>query len=217
MITVLTKAANTNLVQIQTVKDQLGITDTSKDTLLEELIAEASAAVADYCNRTFWLETYNETVAGFNRNHMMLSKVPVWEILQATYNGAALPQGVAFSIEDAEAGDVYSPVPWYWTAEIGIDIGQKVIPDSEIPRFGFTYVGGWNLPGDADQTHPLPRTIEFATLDVVREWYYGRHREERLYQRKVGDLMLSYQPRTTDTGLTVRAELLLQRYVRILS
>lgn len=59
---VLVAAATYDLVDLDTVKDELNITstDTSKDDFLSRAITQVSAAVANYCNRVFPVETVKD-------------------------------------------------------------------------------------------------------------------------------------------------------------
>jgi hypothetical protein len=45
--------SSSDLCSLNDVKSRLGITDSSKDTLIEEAIMAASAMIADYCDRVF--------------------------------------------------------------------------------------------------------------------------------------------------------------------
>lgn len=60
--TVTSPAASQDLVALALVKAELGATDTAFDTLLSAWISRASAAVAQYCNRTFAAETLRDDV-----------------------------------------------------------------------------------------------------------------------------------------------------------
>ena len=57
-----TPATNYNLVDIGTLKTMLGLSGTMDDAYLALLVTQASAAVANYCNRNLVVETVAETV-----------------------------------------------------------------------------------------------------------------------------------------------------------
>lgn len=60
--TVTTPAASQDLTTLDLVKAELGVGDTASDTLLSSWIARASAAVTQYCNRVFPVETLRDDV-----------------------------------------------------------------------------------------------------------------------------------------------------------
>jgi hypothetical protein len=51
-----------DIVDLTTVKAELNITDTSKDSLLLRWITEASAAAANFCNRVFPVESLKDQI-----------------------------------------------------------------------------------------------------------------------------------------------------------
>lgn len=51
-----------DLVDIDTLKDELRVTDTAEDRRLQRAITQASVAVANYCNRTFQVEGVQDLV-----------------------------------------------------------------------------------------------------------------------------------------------------------
>jgi len=63
-ISVINPAATYDLTDLATVKDELAIAtnDTTKDAFLSRAISQASAAIGNYCNRVFQVETIQEVV-----------------------------------------------------------------------------------------------------------------------------------------------------------
>lgn len=57
-----TPASSYNLISLSTIKALLGIDDTSQDIYLTLVIAQASASVANYCNRSLVVEEVVETI-----------------------------------------------------------------------------------------------------------------------------------------------------------
>lgn len=90
MLTV-TEPANQDLVTLDAVKAALGITGTAEDTKLQALISQASAAIAQFCNRVFIEEDVEEAVRTERRDLIiLLERYPVTEIISVTENGVAL-------------------------------------------------------------------------------------------------------------------------------
>lgn len=64
--TVLTAAATINLTDLATVKEELGLglDSTADDSFLTRAVAQASTAIANYCDRTFPVETVQDLFLG---------------------------------------------------------------------------------------------------------------------------------------------------------
>lgn len=108
ILTVTGPAGDTDLVTLARIKSELGITDTSLDTLLGDWITEESTTVTDELNRVIAEETLEETFrrGGASRAETLtLSRRPVSEIASVTEDGSALDTG-NYEI-DAEAGLIY--------------------------------------------------------------------------------------------------------------
>jgi hypothetical protein len=91
IVTVLEPASSLALVDLATVKDELGIADNnaSQDARLSRYIAQASAQIHAYCRRVFPIQAYrNVFVADWWHRHqtgaLILSERPVTEILGIT-------------------------------------------------------------------------------------------------------------------------------------
>jgi Phage gp6-like head-tail connector protein len=96
-----------DLVDLATVKAELNITDTSKDSLLLRWITEASAAAANFCNRVFPVESLKDqifpprdyfpaaTVIG-GVMPLQLSRWPITASPTVTENGVALVENTDF-------------------------------------------------------------------------------------------------------------------------
>ncbi len=222
MLTVTVPATpNLHLIQLQVVKDQLGIVDGSQDLVLGELIAMVDSACAEYCGigqglvaPTFAQQTYTETLPGFGNNNLMVSMTPLLSVASITYQGGTIDSTTYF-IDNPKAGFIRSESPWFWTAELQIAaVGLMVAQNSERRAYTVTYTAGYNLPGDPVQTNPLPQVISFAAEDTVKEYWFGRQRDERLISQQVGALRLMYAPKTIPTGLSPRSEELLAQWMR---
>jgi len=109
-ITSVTEAAESyDLTTLDVVKDELGVTDNSKNAALERYIAGASAAAAQYCNRVFQLETVEERIwparAGSplsgSFDKLQLSRWPVVEIVSLTEDGTVLVEDTDFVVDGA--------------------------------------------------------------------------------------------------------------------
>lgn len=86
--TVLLAATDTDLTDVNTVKRELDVTDNNNDDLFERWISANSAAVAQYCNRIFAVETVQDQIYPWrdsvhyallhvNQQPLQLSRYPI--------------------------------------------------------------------------------------------------------------------------------------------
>lgn len=208
MLTVVTPPAFSNFCTLASLKGQLDITDSSHDAVLTEFIVNASAAVRSYCHQDFRAASFTETLGGFGNSFLMVSRTPIQSVSQITLDGGVVDP-TTYNIEEPGAGLIFSQTPWFWTAELGVNVSLETMEYSEIRRYQVTYTAGYNLPDDPIQTNPLPGDIVLATEDTVKDLYLGRKLYERLQAQTVGALRLAYLQRAVPTGLSPRAELIL--------
>lgn len=75
------------LCSLADLKESLGITDTSKDSLLTRLINSSTAAIENYCGRHFTVTTYtNEEYDGTGTNRLNLINYPVTALVLVERN-----------------------------------------------------------------------------------------------------------------------------------
>ncbi|TIO72236.1 head-tail connector protein [Mesorhizobium sp.] len=109
--TVVTPPTSAALTTLANVKAELSITDASLDTLLTSYIGSASAAIAQYCNRTFGVQTlkdeawperefYSYQLPG-TLSAIQLSNWPVVAVTSLTENGDALVDGTDYRVDKA--------------------------------------------------------------------------------------------------------------------
>lgn len=135
-VRVLSAASTSKLIALSTVKDRLGITDSSQDVRLGELIAEASSAIEDYVGRSLGRQQYQETLSGNDRLRLGLSRFPVdADSVTLTIDGTAETD---FSVEDPSAGILWRENTW--TSDFK-EIGQR-----EEENVSVTYKAGYILP-----------------------------------------------------------------------
>ncbi len=78
-IDVLAAASETALIELAAVKQRLSISpsDTSKDVLLTDLINQESSSICAHLGRELARQDYHETVAGYDKAELLLSRFPV--------------------------------------------------------------------------------------------------------------------------------------------
>jgi hypothetical protein len=175
LITVTTSAADGNfrLTTAARVKLDLGLTDNSRDTLIETLIDEASSEIAGFCNRVFPVESVTETfrLECETPREMILRRAPVTEIASVTVDETALETDEYEY--DAAAGLLYrlcDDVPIAWCAD-------KIV---------VAYSGGFVLPGQTSRT--LPEAVEKACLTLVKSAFFSRARDPLVKAESLPDI-----------------------------
>ena len=196
-----------NLVQLTDVHTYLQITYTTDDALLSQLIANVSAAIENYCNRSLSAvvavtDTLDGAVAAF-----ILSKRPVVSITTLTdlFSNAAIAS--TYYDLDANAGLLYA------------------MPDQptnfEIPAGMFEFFDGervwgagrrrWQIVYQAGYA-TVPYDVQQAALIMIAERY---NRRDPLAMEAVGDYR--YQVDKGDqSGWSAQVEQLLKPYKEVI-
>jgi hypothetical protein len=196
VLTVLSAATNTKLTTLETVKEELGITHMDSDIKLLRIIQEASDAVFRFCDRMFALQSYRETIRGYGGNTITLSVTPVKIVTSVLSSNSPV---LDYTLEDPDAGFLYRQAGWEWTAVVGWGLERYFRPGSEAPSFVVEYQAGYVMPGDAG-IPSLPKDIERACIDTVRAWHNLGRRDPTIQQKRVGDLVLTYQKSDPDAA-----------------
>lgn len=155
---------STQLTTAQAVQDELGI---GHDPRMDPLVAQASAACVGYCGRPFaqatWIETFGAPVP------LLLSRVPVTQVVSVTRNGIALAD-TDYEL-DADAGIILGPSgaggdgDWPHHADGCFGWHRRSVPTV------VTYVAGYLLPNDPGRT--LPDDVERAALEMVKALWFS--------------------------------------------
>lgn len=163
MITVTTAALKTNLTTWSAAQRLLGV-DASAKPLIEDLIFQASAAVARHCHRAFAREVISETLPGFGDNYLMLTRTPIAGTPSVTHNGEAVTD---FTVESRESGMLYRKLGWIWTAALGWNLTERYLARSEDPEFTVAYSTGYLVPDDDVASQGLSATSATKTFSLA--------------------------------------------------
>lgn len=174
--TVITPATSWALTQIDTVKDDWGIDDASDDLFIARAITRCSRAAANFCNRTFAIETVQDLIS-LRRDPwprmirekpelLQLTRWPIVTVTSVTVDGATLTEGTDFLTDQATGqlrrlnsyGDAAA-----WTGETIVAV----------------YSAGYNLPDQSPVAGAknLPDDIEDAVSRMVYTRYAERQRD----------------------------------------
>ncbi len=189
--------------------------------MLNDMIDEASDAIAAYCHRVFGRETVAETLPGGNRRTLGLSRTPLVSVASVYEDGTLLsavsPTDVnadpaGYYIEDAACSALGRDSGWYVSSILGWD---RVAFDSGYIsqlwrrwRYAVTYTAGWVLPEEANPT--LPGGIERACLETVKQsWLARAGVDPNIASEQVGDIRITYRDRTGATSKTYGGQIAL--------
>lgn len=192
IITVITGAESTDLTVLNTVKSELVITSNDEDAAIRSWITQASAAIAQYCNRVLAEEVLIEAFR-MPRAEMtlQLDRYPVTAIDSITEND----------------DDALDPDEDY---EVNYDTGQvyRLSSDVRIPwsasRISVRYTAGYELLGG------LPYEIERACILLVKQYRFAARRDPMIksvdvYQVQRTDYWVGGVPGGSDLPAEVEA------------
>ncbi len=170
---VVTPPASKLLTTLEMAKEELGVSDSSKDNRINGLIMQASALIENYTHRVFSRARYSETFHGNRRQGFYLS---------GNQPGFAGWDGPNFYLATSQQLMQLSVLPVVEivsanSAEIQFDTSQFHVDDSgrlicfwQPGDLTIVYDAGYIMPGQ--EGRDLPADLERACLDaIVALWY----------------------------------------------
>jgi hypothetical protein len=152
-----------DLTVLETVKQELGVTDSNSDALLARLISEQSEVAASFCRRPLAQATIIDSFRVLGTDApLMPSRRPIVAISEIIEDGTTLIEtdyeydettGFLWKLDSSEERS-------WWSA------GKTTL----------TYVGGYELLTN------LPRDIERAVLILIKESWFSLSRDPRARQ-----------------------------------
>lgn len=129
LLTTINTTASGTLVSLADVKAELSLTNGSQDTLVSRYLAASTAAIEQYCNRTFGTQDVTDEFWPDRENHayqvtpgiseITVSQWPIIAVETVTENGDTLVDGTDYRV-DYRAGKVIrlneQPYPTLWRA-----------------------------------------------------------------------------------------------------
>lgn len=206
---------------VATMRDELGLADSSQDARLERYILQASAAIEGYCDREFRKTATTERLQASGTTRLVLARRPLVSIASIVMDDETLDTD-GYEIQDADAGIVYREDGWpRIDAVVAGSIGLDPIAGTAKADIVATYTGGYVLPNDATGTRNLPYDIEQACILTVTSLYRGRGRDRSVASKATGDASISYRNPNAIIGVGAagvipdEAAVLLSKYRRI--
>jgi len=187
-------AINSNgLTTVQRVKDFLGITVASNDTILERIINQVSDFVENYCDRTFVETTYtNELYDGTGTDKLFLKNFPISSTDTFTLEKRSGSQNVSnFNSIESEM--------------FFIDYNTGILETNgwgftELPqRYRATYTAGYAFdnftPGATLESLNIG-DLEFAVWKLVANAFEMRKNTSNVQSESIGDYSVTFRKST---------------------
>jgi Phage gp6-like head-tail connector protein len=176
---VITPAASLALVTVDQAKAALGIdpTDTSQDALLQQQIDQVSAAIDNYCDRTFVRQTYRD------QNRFVCNWLGSGKPLMTRQWPIPLGEGAAPMLSVTEDGAVLDPAVW----EVEIETGSLYRLDDMAAIYAWT---GTLIVVDYDAGYDVvPPDVQGATLEWLTARWLALGRDPALRSETIPDVI----------------------------
>lgn len=176
-------ASSTALVELDTVKAELGITGTDEDARLNRLIAVAGDFVAgpEGLDREPWRQSYREQLPGRGGLLLHFERWPIETVAELKHGDELVDDTeyrVAGDRRDALQRVVDGDASGYFTwpkTPARRHVGMSGTLDKSLV-YDATYTAGWTMPGVdpvPPEGTPLPPGIQEAALLLVIDWFRG--------------------------------------------
>lgn len=147
-----------DLVTLSDVKNYMGITDNTMDTLLSALISAASQFAINSCGRDFTLQTYtNEAYDGTGGSIMLLNQMPVVSVASVIVDGVTISPASGIS----NAGFKYDKNAVYLVGCFGGGFTNG------LQNVYITYTAGYN---------PIPMDLQYAVIELIAKKYRDKQK-----------------------------------------
>ena len=199
MLIVTVANANRDLTTLATIKDELGVTDSSMDAKLGRYISEASGIIAEYCNRVFAIETVTETLRNGPRRFYSISNP--W---QGQQQALILQRYPVVSLVTIFENDVALDPSLYELDAINGEIqrldsnGQYLLWSAA--KIVITYSAGFTLPTG------LPSGIERACIMLVKQYAASGDRDPMVQSERNDGIGSTQFFNASGTGLPPEVE-----------
>lgn len=174
------------LATVDQVKTRLGITSSSDDDMITEIIDEASALIVDYIGSSLATQTYEETIAGTGTTRILLSNAPIESISSVTYDGVAVTD---YSIANQRVGVLYREDGWTRSTQSFSRLVFDPHVQLDKQNWVFTYRAGYVTPpgesGDESQgLFELPLSFRSIVIRLC-SWMYSVRVSESAGLKKI--------------------------------
>lgn len=217
------------LTTLAVFKDEMEISGTTRDSFITRLIGHASAAIENYCDRSF-TRARSTSVVSLPLNlaaatRLLLPRLPLITVYSVTLEatGVAIDAGT-YSIDDAAAGILFRARGWSpWSVDQFPNASTVLnMPLREV-RYLVDFEAGYDAaegsPGSP--ASPVPPDLERATLDLVKQYYLAVKRDPSVRSEDVAgvgrtDYWVGSLPSTQNSGMPVSITGVLDNYRKIM-
>lgn len=177
--------SHTELCSLPVAKSHLGVTGSSDDALLAEMIQSASQFIVDYTDRSYHRQLVTETLPATGRGYLVLTRTPVISVQLVTHSGTTI-SSTTYEIDNTNAGMLWRQSGWTDTSIYGNNV--EVYNTGEGRReWSIKYTAGYITPGSTLGSRTLPYDVEKACLEIVKSWYKSKDDDPNVIIQKAGD------------------------------
>lgn len=176
-LAVTTTAAGVRFATVPQLKLRLGISTSSHDDILGEILDETTDVFGRYCNRTFPYQVYSEQVGIENEQfHILLSNFP---IASSTVTVTYLPYGTSGTTAISstgyqvlnDRGALYASTGWWFTGAAFGGVALDLRAMTARPAFTVAYGAGYDLTTSGDLGVQPPLDLRSAALQTASAWW----------------------------------------------
>ena len=176
------------LTTLQTIKDELGITDTSLDGFLERKINSMSEAIEKYCGRYFAKRTVTVKLPAPSGLDLILPDYPITTVSEVKLDGTAITDYEVYG----DTGQLWRETGWsteYYRRGIAQDLVLSTEKIIEV-----TYTTGYVTETQATANNPrtLPYELENYCIDAVKVEYYKKDVDPNIEQESLLSSSVKY-------------------------
>lgn len=189
-IEVIDAAPDDLLTTVAYVKANLDISGSTYDTLIEQMIREASAWACKFTGRTFALEEVREKLPGKGLPELILSRTPIVSITSVKFDTSVITD---YSIKDKDVGTLFRRSGWTNT-NLPWNTIQPHPSSYDEDRWVIEYWGGYVLPnwGSSEGTRNFPYDLQRAVTEMVKATFLNRKMDGSLRSYKIGDTSVTW-------------------------
>lgn len=178
-VTITSAASSQALTTIARIKTELGISGSGDDSLLTDLVLDASDYIVRYCGRTFVKETVTETLPSSGGVFLVLSRRPISSISEIRFSGDVVDSS-DYEIHEADSGIVYRSNGWSSTQATYQSITLREMPSTGQNLYAVDYVAGYTTRAMDAVYYDLPLSVERACIELAKQWYLSRCRDKNV-------------------------------------
>lgn len=193
--------AQTQITTKDRVKSLLGLSGTTHDTVLDNIINGVSAFIEGICNRQFKSATYTDEIyEGVKSRFLYLNQFPITSLTSVFYNSGSLavPVWVAFDanyyVLDARNNCIYF--------DAGMPIGFRNIK--------VTYVAGYVIDYATPANHTLPYDLSMVAEQIVSK-VFGKRKSEGSSSESIDGANVSYEK-----DITTEQRMVISKYSKVI-